>query len=74
MTIKERNALIMEIDENTEKEMLAKHTIYSDDFYWLPKEKQLELYRYCKNHATNPICRENLNQMRYAIAELYFGF
>jgi hypothetical protein len=74
MTIKERNAILVEIDENTEKEVLATNVIYSDDFYWLPKEKQLELYRFCKNHATNPICRENLNQMRYAIAALYFGF
>jgi hypothetical protein len=74
MKITERNRVSADIDERTEKEFLLTHTIYPDDFKTLSKEKQFELYRFCKNHATNEVCRENLNQMRYAISELYFGF
>lgn len=74
MKIEDINRISADINERTEKEFLLSHTIYSDDFKNLSKEKQSELYRFCKSHAMNEICRENLKQMRYAIAELYFGF
>ena len=58
----------------TELELLKTHCIYSDEFEKLPKERQSEIYKYCKCHATSPYCLENLKQIRYALSRLYFGF
>ena len=69
----EKNKYLASIDENTPKEFLHSHIIFSSDYKVLSKEKQYELWRYCRNHATHEFCLENLKQMRYALAELYFG-
>ena len=73
MTIKERNSRLIDIDETTAPTELLEHTIYSDDYAALPKDKQLELFMFCKMYANREVCQENLKQMRYAIADLYFG-
>ena len=38
------------------------------------KEKQEEIYKYCKLHITNDYCKENMKQIRYAVTKIYFGF
>lgn len=61
--------------ENLENlDMLKEFCIYSDDFAELSKIKQNEIYAYCKCNANNPVCRENLKQIRYAVTRLYFGW
>lgn len=55
-------------------DLLKSHVVYSDEFAELPKERQTEIYRYCKLHATNEFCLENLKQIRYAVSRLYFGY
>ena len=53
--------------------LLRDGCIYSDQFAELPKDTQYELYAYCLAHATWECCIENLKQMRYAVARIYFG-
>jgi hypothetical protein len=53
--------------------MLSEHVIFNDEFEELPKERQQEMYHYCRMHANREVCRENLKQMRYAVARIYFG-
>lgn len=65
---------MIDIKNLTELELLKTHCIYSDEFEKLPKERQSEIYKYCKFHATSPYCLENLKQIRYALSRLYFGF
>ena len=40
----------------------------------MPREQQEKIYYYCKLHATNPACLENLKQIRYAVTKIYFGW
>ncbi len=63
---------MIEIEELTNLELLKTHCIYSDDFEELPKNRQLEIYKYCQIHANNEYCRLNLEQIRYAVTRLYF--
>lgn len=55
-------------------ELLKTHCIYSDEFEELSEERQTEIYKYCKLHATFEYCRLNLEQIRYAVVRQYFGF
>lgn len=61
------------MEELTELEMLKTHCIHSDEFRELPKERQNEIYRYCKCHVANEYCLLNLKQIRYAVSQIYFG-
>lgn len=65
---------MIDMKDLTELELLKTHCIYSDEFEKLPKERQIEIYKYCKLHSTSPYCLENLKQIRYALSRLYFGF
>lgn len=60
--------------EFTELSMLKDHVLYSDEIEDMPKEEQEKIYEYCKMHANSPACRENLRQIRYAVARIYFGW
>ena len=60
-------------EELTDLEMLKTHCIDSYEFQELPKERQNEIYRYCRYHATNEYCLLNLEQIRFAVARIYFG-
>lgn len=73
MTIQERNSRAIVMEDLTDLEMLSEYVIYSGEFEELPKERQQEMYHYCKIHANREVCRENLTQMRYAVAKIYFG-
>ena len=73
MTIQERNSRLIDMEDLTDLEMLSEHVIFFDEFEEFPKERQQEMYHYCKMHANREVCRENLKQMRYAVARIYFG-
>lgn len=60
--------------ELTELSMLKDHVLYSDEIEDMPKEEQEQVYRYCKTHGNLRACRENLRQIRYAVAKIYFGW
>lgn len=74
MTLKERNSCLIYMEDLTDLEMLKDHVIFCDEFEDLNKEQQSEMYKFCKLHATYDACRENLKQMRYAVAKIYFGW
>lgn len=61
-------------DELTSLDLLKSKVLYSDEYEEMTKERQAEIYRYCKFHATCPACLENLKQIRYAVAKIYFGW
>ena len=65
---------MIDIEDLTSLELLKTHRIYSDDFAELPEERKKEIYHYCKTHATNPGCLASLEQIRYAVTRLYFGY
>ena len=65
---------MIDVENLTSLELLKTHWIYTDDFEKLPKEKQEEIYKYCKLHITNDYCKENMKQIRYAVTKIYFGF
>ena len=71
MKFEEKNMIDME--NLTSLDMLKTHCIYSSDFGDLPKDRQKDIYVYCKCHATNEYCRLNLEQIRYAVTKQYFG-
>ncbi len=74
MTIQERNRRLAdgpEIFENPE--LLKERVMFYDDFMELPKEKQAEIYKFCRCHANNEVVRENLKQIRYAVTHIYFN-
>lgn len=55
-------------------EILSKDTcIYSDTYKKLTYEQQKKIYEYCLLHCTSPIAKENLKQIRYAVAKIYFN-
>lgn len=72
MTLEERNKALIDMEDLESLEMLKDRVIYSDEYRELPKEEQRRMFVYCKNHAAHEACKENLKQMRFAIAELYF--
>lgn len=61
-------------EELTSLDVLKEKVLYTDEFEDMPKERQTEIYHYCKLHASHKACRENLNQLRYAVAKIYFGW
>lgn len=65
---------LITIEEFTELSMLKDHVLYSDEIQDMPKAEQKKIYEYCKIHANLPACRENLRQIRYAVARIYFGW
>lgn len=60
-------------DELTSLDLLKEKVLYSDEIEAMSKERQTEIYRYCKLHATKKACLENLKQIRYAVTKVYFG-
>ena len=74
MHIDKINESLIDMVNLTDLKLLESHVIYSDEFAELTKERQQEIYTYCKCHATNEYCLENLKQIRYAISRIYFGF
>lgn len=69
-----KNVKMIDIEELTDLELLKTHCIYSSDFEDLSKERQKEIYIYCKIHATYPGCLASLEQIRYAVTRLYFNY
>ena len=65
---------MIDMEDLTDLELLKTHRIYSDDFAELPEDRKVEIYRYCKLHATHKGCLACLEQIRYAVTRLYFGF
>ena len=61
-------------DELTDLSMLRDHVLYSDEIEDMTKDEQNRVYDYCKVHANLPACLENLRQIRYAVARIYFGY
>lgn len=61
-------------DELTDLDLLKSKVLYTDEYEEMTKERQAEIYRYCKLHATHAACLENLKQIRYAVARIYFGW
>lgn len=67
------NTTMIAIEDLTSLDLLKTHCMYSDDFEKLPKERQKEIYTYCKLHANWPGCLATLEQIRYAVTKIYFG-
>ena len=61
-------------EELTDFSMLKDHVLYSDEIEDMAKEEQEQVYHYCKLHATNRACLKNLEQIRYAVTRIYFGW
>lgn len=61
------------MEDLNDLELLKTHRIFSDEFEELPKERQMEIFKYCKCHATCPGCLASLEQIRYAVTRIYFG-
>lgn len=57
----------------TSLDILKEKVLYSDEIEAMSKERQTEIYSYCKLHATNKACIENLKQIRFAVTKIYFG-
>ena len=55
-------------EEMTDISMLKDHVLYSDEI------EEMQVYRYCKLHATFRACQANLKQLRYAVTRIYFGW
>ena len=64
---------MIDMEDLADLNMLKNHVIYSDEFEELPKDRQTEIYEWCKLHATHPIVRRNLEQIRYAATKIYFS-
>ena len=61
-------------EELTSLDVLKEKVLYSDEFEGMTKDEQERIYHYCKLHAMSKACRENLQQIRYAVAKIYFGW
>lgn len=57
----------------TDLSILKKGVVNAILFATLDKERQREMYLYCRRNCINPVCKKNLDQMRYAITTDYFG-
>ncbi len=64
----------IDMEDLKDYELLKTHVIYCDQFAELPEDQKRMIYVYCKCHATHPACVENLNQIRYAVTKIYFGY
>lgn len=71
--MKYREFDLITADKLTSLDILKEKVLYSDEIEDMSKEQQTEIYRYCKLHATNKACLENLKQIRYAVTKIYFG-
>ena len=63
---------MLDMEALTDLNMLKTHLMYSDDFEELPKDRQKEIYNWCRLHATHPVVSKNLEQIRYAVTRIYF--
>lgn len=54
-------------------EVLKSKVIYNDTFFDITKEEQQKIYEYCIMHPTFDAIKDNLKQIRYAVAKQYFG-
>ena len=63
---------MIDMEDLTDLELLKNHCIYSDDFEELPKERQKEIYQYCRMNAVHKGCSKSLVQIRYAVSRIYF--
>lgn len=61
-------------EELTSLDDLKEKVLYYEDIEEMSKERQTEIYHYCKLHATHKSCLENLKQIRYAVTKIYFGW
>lgn len=61
-------------EEITDLSVLKDHVLYSDEIEDMTKDEQEQVYHYCKIHGNLRACRENLRQIRYAVAKIYFGY
>lgn len=64
---------LITVGELTSLDLLKDKVLYSDSIEDMSKEQQIEIYRYCKFHATSKACIENLKQIRFAVTKIYFG-
>lgn len=65
---------LIDMKDLKDYELLRTYVIYSDQFAELPEDQKRMIYCYCKCHANYPACVENLNQIRYAVTRMYFGW
>lgn len=65
---------MIDMADLTDLELLKTHRLYSDEFQQLPQERQNKIYEYCKLHANHAGCRASLEQIRYAVTKIYFGW
>ena len=72
--MKHKQFELIAAEELTSLELLKEKVLYSDEIENMPREQQEKIYYYCKLHATNPACLENLKQIRYAVTKIYFGW
>lgn len=61
-------------EELTSLDVLKEKVLYSDELEEMTKERQAEIYKYCKRHATSKACLANLEQIRYMMERIYFGW
>ena len=64
---------MIDMDELESLDMLKNHVMWSNEYEELPKDRQTEIYNWCRIHATHPVVLKNLEQIRYAATRLYFG-
>ena len=74
MTQEEITERIISMEDLTDLELLKTYIICSDEFEELPKDRQYEIYAFCKRYASYEACIENLKQIRYAVERIYFGW
>lgn len=60
-------------EQLTDLSVLQNAVLYSDEVEEMPKDEQKRIYTYCRLHACNKACQENLRQIRYAVTKLYFN-
>ena len=57
----------------TDLSVLKKGVVNAILFAALDKDRQREMYLYCRRNCIHPVCKKNLDQIRYAITTEYFG-
>lgn len=65
---------MIDIEDLNDLALLKSNLIYEDDFEELPKERQEEIYLYCKAHCQHIYCKKNLITINRAVAKIYFGY
>lgn len=64
---------MLDMDMLTDLDILKTHIMYSNEYEELPKDRQKEIYNWCRLHATHPVVLKNLEQIRYAVTRIYFN-